>query len=317
MSDRDLPAVVLQASGVTVQFGATRALDDVSLTCRRGATGLLGPNGAGKSTLIKVLLGLLPPTVGELTVLGRSVKGDVKRVRQQVGYMPEHDGYVPGLSGVQFVAYLGELSGLRRSEAMARAHEVLFYVGLGEARYRPIETYSTGMKQRVKLAQALVHDPALLFLDEPTNGLDPRGREEMLALIQDIAQRKNVSVLLSSHLLADVERSCQDVVVLNRGRVVTASPIGDLTLPHGRVFEVRIKGSAERFQTALETHALAVLDSDAGPEGASYTLESPNGEAEPIFAAARDSSAQVRHLLRKRPSLEEVFRTALAKPTAP
>ena len=222
--------------------------------------GLLGPNGAGKSTLIKSVLGLLAPDRGRMRVLGLDVKRSPLQIRSRIGYMPESDAHFPQMNAVSFVAYCGELSGLPRADAMQRAHEVLYYVGLGEARYRTIDTYSTGMKQRIKLAQALVHDPDLLFLDEPTNGMDPKGRDEMLELIRDIAHNKGLNLILSSHLLPDVEYACDHVVVMDKGTIATAGPIAGLKGPGGRVFELRIKGDTEQFvgvlrSAGLECHA--------------------------------------------------------------
>src|ERR1044071_4384856 len=233
------PVVELQR--VTVRYGARTALKDVSAVFPTGAVGLLGPNGAGKSTMIRSLLGFVPPTEGRMTVLGLDVARSPLAVRSRVGYMPETDGHIPGMNAVSFVAFCGELSGLPRADAMQRAHEVLFYVGLGEARYRNLETYSTGMKQRIKLAQALVHDPELLFLDEPTNGMDPKGRDEMLELVRDLAHNKGVNLVLSSHLLPDVEYTCDHVVVLDKGQVAAQGPIADLKQPSGRVYELRVK----------------------------------------------------------------------------
>ena len=209
----------VQLERVSVKYGRNWALRDVSATFARGAVGLLGPNGAGKSTMIKALLGFVVPDQGEMRVLGMSVRTSPLGIRGRIGYMPETDAHIPGMTAVAFVAYCGELAGLPRSDAMQRAHEVLYYVGLGEARYRNLETYSTGMKQRIKLAQALVHDPDLLFLDEPTNGMDPKGRDEMLELVRDIAHNKGLNLILSSHLLPDVEYACDHVVVLDKGTV--------------------------------------------------------------------------------------------------
>ena len=203
---------------MTVTYGRNRALRDVTSSFAAGAVGLLGPNGAGKSTMIKALLGFIVPERGRLRVLGLDVAESPLEIRARVGYMPESDAHIPGMNAVSFVAYCGELAGLPRVDAMQRAHEVLFYVGLGEARYRNVETYSTGMKQRIKLAQALVHDPDLLFLDEPTNGMDPKGRDEMLELVRDLAHNKGVNLILSSHLLPDVEYTCDHVVVMDKGR---------------------------------------------------------------------------------------------------
>src|SRR5476651_1892736 len=204
---------VVTLDHVTVTYGTNRALRDVTTSFAAGAVGLLGPNGAGKSTMIKALLGFIVPERGRMRVLGLDVAESPLQIRARVGYMPENDAHIPGMNAVSFVAYCGELAGLPRGDAMQRAHEVLFYCGLGEARYRNVETYSTGMKQRIKLAQALVHDPDLLFLDEPTNGMDPKGRDEMLELVRDLAHNKGVNLILCSHLLPDVEFTCDHVVV--------------------------------------------------------------------------------------------------------
>src|SRR3954452_2470238 len=239
------PVVTLER--VTVAYGHNRALRDVTSSFASGAVGLLGPNGAGKSTLLKTLLGFITPEQGRMRVLGLDVAVAPLEIRARTGYMPETDAHIPGMNAVSFVAYCGELAGLPRVDAMQRAHEVLFYVGLGEARYRNVETYSTGMKQRIKLAQALVHDPDLLFLDEPTNGMDPKGRDEMLALIRDVAHAKQISLILSSHVMPDVETVCDSVVVMNQGTVVMRGPIDTLKGPAGRMFEVRIKGDRAAF----------------------------------------------------------------------
>src|SRR5471032_2702783 len=231
------PVVTLE--GVTVRYGKNRALREVTSSFAAGAVGLLGPNGAGKSTMIKALLGFIVPERGRMRVLGLDVAESPLEIRARIGYMPENDAHIPGLTAVQFVAYCGELAGLPRSDAMQRAHEVLYYVGLGEARYRNVDTYSTGMKQRIKLAQALVHDPDLLFLDEPTNGMDPKGRDEMLELVRDLGHNKGVSLILSSHLLPDVEYTCDDVIVMDGGAVAAAGSIDALKQPRGKVYELR------------------------------------------------------------------------------
>ena len=236
---RAQPAVQLE--GVTVIYGKNQALKNVTARFERGAVGLLGPNGAGKSTMLKALLGFVKPNQGRMQVLGLDVAERPMEIRARLGYMPETDGHIPGMNAVSFVAYCGQLAGLPAVDAMQRAHEVLYYVGLGEARYRNLETYSTGMKQRIKLAQAIVHDPDLLFLDEPTNGMDPKGRDEMLELIRDLGHNKNVSLILSSHLLPDVEFTCDHVVVMDKGQIAAQGPIDELKGPAGRVFELRVK----------------------------------------------------------------------------
>src|SRR5438093_9178881 len=233
------PVVTLET--VTVMYGRNMALREVTSSFAAGAVGLLGPNGAGKSTLVKTRVGFVVPARGRMRVLGLDVADSPLEIRARVGYMPESDAHIPCMNAVSFVAYCGELAGLPRVDAMQRAHEMLFYVGLGEARYRNLETYSTGMKQRIKLAQALVHDPDLLFLDEPTNGMDPKGRDEMLELVRDLAHNKGVHLILSSHLLPDVEYTCDFVVVMDQGAVATAGPIDALKQPRGRVYELRVK----------------------------------------------------------------------------
>jgi ABC-2 type transport system ATP-binding protein len=231
-------------------------------------------------------------------------------IRARIGYMPESDAHIPGMNAVSFVAYCGQLAGLPAVDAMQRAHEVLYYVGLGEARYRNLETYSTGMKQRIKLAQALVHDPDLLFLDEPTNGMDPQGRDEMLELIRDLAHNKGVNLILSSHLLPDVEYTCDRVVVMDKGRVAADGPIAELKGPGGRVFELRVKDEIERFvalahEQGLECHA---ADEDV------MRVFVPEGRGpQTLFALAASHGLQVRHLRPSVPTLEDVFARAVGE----
>ena len=238
----ETPPPVVTLDTVSVTYGSNQALKDVSASFAAGAVGLLGPNGAGKSTILKALLGFLKPDRGEMRVLGLNVAEKPQDIRARIGYMPETDAHIPGMNAVTFVGYCAQLAGLPATDSMQRAHEVLYYVGLGEARYRNVETYSTGMKQRIKLAQALVHDPDLLFLDEPTNGMDPKGRDEMLELIRDLAHNKKVSLILSSHLLPDVEYTCDHVVVLDKGRVAAQGTIEKLKGTSGRVFELQGQG---------------------------------------------------------------------------
>jgi len=303
------PAVVLD--GVSVHYGRHQALRDITATLPTGAIGLLGPNGAGKSTLIKTLLGLVAPSSGRMRVLGYDVRESPLDVRARVGYMPESDAHIPGMTAVAFVAYCGELAGLPPASAMQRAHEVLFYVGLGEARYRNVETYSTGMKQRIKLAQALVHDPDLLFLDEPTNGMDPKGRDEMLALVRDIATAKAITLIFSSHLLPDVEFACDHVLVLHRGALAAQGPIATLKGTSARVFELRVKGATPSFIDALRG---AGLDCDGEPVELMRVYMPENHRAQVLFQIASQHGVQIRHLRASVPSLEDVFARALGEP---
>jgi ABC-2 type transport system ATP-binding protein len=307
---------VVQLDGVTVIYGRNQALKNVSARFARGAVGLLGPNGAGKSTMLKALLGFVKPDEGRMTVLGLDVAERPMEIRAQIGYMPESDAHIPGMNAVSFVAYCGQLAGLPAVDAMQRAHEVLYYVGLGEARYRNLETYSMGMKQRIKLAQALVHDPDLLFLDEPTNGMDPKGRDEMLELIRDLGHNKNVNLILSSHLLPDVEYTCDHVVVMDKGQVVAQGPIAELKGPAGRVFELRIKGDLPAFievlqRSGMECHA---TDEDVMRVFVPAGLAASNGaDQQAIFALAAGHRVQVRHLRPSVPTLEDVFAKAVGE----
>ena len=303
---------VVTLESVTVAYGKNAALRDVTTSFPGGAVGLLGPNGAGKSTMIKALLGFLVPTRGRMRVLGLDVADVPLEIRARVGYMPESDGHIPGMNAVSFVAYCGELAGLPRVDAMQRAHEVLFYVGLGEARYRNVETYSTGMKQRIKLAQALVHDPDLLFLDEPTNGMDPKGRDEMLELVRDLAHNKGVNLILSSHLLPDVEYTCDHVIVLDKGSIATAGPINALKQPRGRVYELRVK-SAAALEAFIERLRVAGLDCHATDEDVMRVFVPGAGGAREIFALAAADRVQVRHLRPSVPTLEDVFAKAVGE----
>jgi ABC-2 type transport system ATP-binding protein len=312
-------SVAVRLDRVTVTYGKQRALRDVSAVFPTGAVGLLGPNGAGKSTMLKALLGFIAPTSGKLEVLGLDVADKPMEVRARLGYMPESDGHIPGMNAVTFVAYAAQLAGLPKSDAMQRAHEVLFYVGLGEARYRNIETYSTGMKQRIKLAQALVHDPDLLFLDEPTNGMDPKGRDEMLELIRDIAHNKGINLILSSHLLPDVEYTCDYVVVLDKGSVATHGPIDALKGPAGRVYEVRVKATGApvvAFVAALNAIGFECheTDEDIMRVFIPGEFETRGGDQRRLCEIAQHTQVQVRHMRPSLPTLEDVFARAIGEP---
>ncbi len=298
---------LVEFQDLAVSYGLVQALAGVSGSFPAGPTGLLGPNGAGKTTLLKTLLGFLTPDRGRLTAFGLDPVRQPLEVRRRIGYMPETDCHVPGMTASSFVAFAGELSGLPRDEAISRSHEVLYYVGLGEARYRNVETYSTGMKQRAKLAQALVHDPDLLLLDEPTNGLDPQGREEMLALIADVAGRRQMSLVLCSHLLHDVERVCESVIVMNQGQVAAAGTIRELTGVRRQAYDVRLKGEATAFLTDLKDKGGEWREGEDG-----YRVFLPDGHGpELVFLTARECGVQVRHLRPGAETLEDVFLRAL------
>jgi ABC-2 type transport system ATP-binding protein len=300
--------MIVEVEKVTIRYGRFTALDTASAGFPEGAVGLLGPNGAGKTTLLKVLLGFLAPPSGSARVLGMDVAVRPLDVRQAIGYMPEVDCHIPGLNAVQLCTYAGELCGMPRTEAIQRAHEALYYANLGEARYRPVETYSTGMKQRAKLAQALVHGPRLVFLDEPTNGLDPKGRIEMLDLIRDLSRRKGVNVILSSHLLKDVEETCGSVVMLAKGKVVKQGTIADLKKAAPDHYEIRVKGDSDRFTEAIAARGASTKPMDDGLLEVSL-LNGSGSEA--LFRAAIDAGVQIRHLARRAPSLEDIFARAV------
>ncbi len=294
------------------RYGSVAALNDVSLTIEPGVVGLLGPNGAGKSTLISVLLGQAPPTGGQARVLGLDIRRQQRRIRRRTGFMPENDCLIPGMSGTGYVHYAGRLAGMTHADAMQRAHEVLDYVGLEEARYRQAEEYSTGMKQRLKLAQALVHDPDLLFLDEPTNGMDPHGRQIMLSLIRDLGDA-GVSVLLSSHLLPDVEQVCDRVVILTNGDLLAEGAISEMRKPHPTLYTVDYLGDEKAFTERLRQVDVAIHDRVTGE----LHVELPAaGELNRVLHAATDTDTQLRGLHPKRSSLEEVFMDALKRQEA-
>ena len=304
---------VVSLENVTVAYGANTALREVTAAFARGAVGLLGPNGAGKSTMLKALLGFIVPRGGRMRVLGLDVAVSPLEIRARIGYMPESDAHIPGMNAVSFVAYCGELAGLPPVDAMQRAHEVLFYVGLEEARYRNVETYSTGMKQRIKLAQALVHDPDLLFLDEPTNGMDPKGRDEMLELVRDLAHNKGVNLILSSHLLPDVEYTCDTVVVMDKGRIAAQGGIAGMKQPRGRVFELRVKTRADDMDPFLERLRAAGLVCEATDEDVMRVFVPGEGGAQQLFALAAAEHVQVRHLRPSVATLEDVFAHAVGE----
>jgi ABC-2 type transport system ATP-binding protein len=249
---------IIETHGLTKTYGGrVTALADLTVAVEPGVIGLVGANGAGKSTFIKILLGLLAPTSGEARVFDMDPTTETDRVRARVGYMPEHDSLPPDVSAAEFVTHLGRISGLPRTAARERASEALRHVGLYEERYRQIGGYSTGMKQRVKLAQALVHDPDLLLLDEPTNGLDPAGREAMLTLVHRIGTEFGISVVVCSHLLGEVERICDSLVAIEGGRLLRADRISAMTGARD-VLAVEVSEGTEELSAALATLGLPV-----------------------------------------------------------
>ncbi len=304
-----MATILFEFAGVTKSYGSIRALDDISLRVPAGAIGLLGPNGSGKTTLIRTLLGLIPVDRGSGQVLGMDFRRRQLDIRRKVGFAPEDECLFPHLQGVEFVAYAGELVGMSTIDALQRAHEALDYVGLGEARYRAVESYSTGMKQRLKLASAIVHDPLLLILDEPTNGMDPAGRQAVLDLAHDLAHNKGMNLLFSSHLLPDVEAVCDYVIVLGGGKLLAQGEIQQLKQSHDQTFDVRLKGDMRSFAARLSaigcsTELLDDLLRVRIPAGRSQEL---------LWEAAAKENEQIRYLRPQRSTLEEVFLNAVER----
>jgi len=297
---RDEPVII--SRGLHKAYGSVVALDHLDLEVPPGAIGLLGPNGAGKSTLIKLLLGLIRPTQGEASVLGFDIARDGIQIRQRTGYMPESDCLPGDVTAADFVGHMAQMSGLPARAARLRAAEVLYHCGVDEERYRLIREFSTGMKQRVKLAQAIVHDPDLVFLDEPTNGMDPQGRDEMLELINRIHREVGITVVLSSHLLDDVERVCDYVLLIAQGRLVQHGPVRELIAGAGDIL-VEVDGDAARFREALIARGATVTASD-GMLAVKHTDDL-------VFDLIRDTAADLDVALRglrvQSRSLEDVY----------
>lgn len=295
---------LLSTRDLTKRYGPhVLALDNLSLELEPGIIGLVGANGAGKSTLIKILLGLLQPTSGDATVLGYDIRSQGPELRQFVGYMPEHDCLPGDVSATEFVAHMAQINGLPRSAARERTAETLRHVGLFEERYREIRGYSTGMKQRVKLAQALVHDPRVMFLDEPTNGLDPAGRDEMLDLVRRTGKEFGIAIIMASHLLGEIERVCEHLVVIDGGHLLRSAPLGDFT-GETQVLAVEVEGDAAAFACRLEKLGLKVKS-----EGR-LTLVGIEDEAvyDQIRDAAVDLGVGLVRLEQRRQNLEDLFR---------
>jgi ABC-2 type transport system ATP-binding protein len=300
--------MLFQLDNITKTYGAVTALDRLSVEAPAGAIGLLGPNGSGKTTMIRTLLGLIDPDDGGGQVLDLDIRTRQLDIRRLVGFAPEDECLFPRVSGVDFVQYAGELVGMSRKDALQRTHEVLDYIGLGEARYRVVESYSTGMKQRIKLAAAIVHDPKLVILDEPTNGMDPRGREEVLQLAQDLARKKGMSLLFSSHLLPDVEFVCDHVLVLGSGKLLANGKIEELKGTQRLVYEVRLKADPELFRARLES---AGCQADLRDDETLLVTVPEGRDARLFWETARAERLQIRHLRPRRATLEEVFLKAV------
>jgi ABC-2 type transport system ATP-binding protein len=310
----DLPAdapALIELHDVTRWYGTHQALRGVSFRLQPGRIGLLGPNGAGKSTLLKILLGLLAPSSGSVRVLGRDVVRAGPELRRRVGYMPEADGLIPGMRGVDYVALAGELYGMPRREAQRRAHEVLSYLELEDARYRKLEEYSTGMKQRLKLGQALVHDPPVLLLDEPTSGLDPAGRDAMLRLLLALGRDHGKSLMLCTHLLGDIERVCETVLILHQGRLLRQGGVEELCADRQNRYCLQIQGNASAFREELRLEGVRILHDNG--KGELRVEVPPTWVTRAFFTLADNHGVVLRGLQRDDENLEELFRRVLAE----
>ncbi len=301
---------LISLENVYVQYGRQKALNGVTCSIDGGSIGLLGPNGAGKSTLMKALLGFVTPVAGSVKVFGLEMPRRFLEVRQRLGYMPEREVVSPNVSAVSFLTYCGCLYGMSRVDAMERAHELLNYVGMDDNRYRNTETYSTGMLQRVKFASALIHDPKILLLDEPTNGLDPEGRIDMLNLIRDLPQRRDMTIILSSHLLPDVEHVCDRIVMIAKGEVVRDGTRDEITRVRDGLFEVRVRDKVDAFIQALGATGCEVRQEQNG----NLTVSKPASmDTSVFFEVARAQGTHLRHVRPLKHSIEEAFMTAVGK----
>ena len=307
-----MSAPLIAARHLTRRYGAVTALDALTVSIEPGITGLVGANGAGKSTFVKILLGLVEPSEGEAEVMGHDVVRERAAIRALVGYMPEHDCLPPDMSATEFVSFMARCSGLPATAARERTAEVLRHVGLFEERYRPMGGYSTGMAQRVKLAQALVHDPRLLILDEPTNGLDPDGRDEMLALVSRTGREFGISVLVSSHLLGELERICERIVLIEQGRLLRAAPVGSLTSETGTLV-VELDADDDAVATFVAYVAAAGLAVQPERQRVMVELPASNDPAhlqqayDVVRDAAMSANAGVLRLERRRGHLQDLF----------
>ncbi|HUD56340.1 MAG TPA: ABC transporter ATP-binding protein [Terracidiphilus sp.] len=299
---------VIDLEGLEVRLGNRIVLNGITGTLQGHAIGLLGPNGAGKSTLINTLLGFHQASKGTARVFGFDARRDRSQIRLQIGYMPENDSFIGNMSGVHFVCYMAELAGLPRAEALERAHEALFYVGLGEVRYREVRTYSLGMKQLIKLAQALAHGPRLLILDEPTNGLDPMARQRMIQVIKEIRKEGSIRLLISSHLLRDIDETCDEVLILKDGRIAALRNIEEERNSHRNFIELETAGATEQFSARVR----ALGCECAAFAGGRIKLVMPDHiETRDLYVIASDQGVQIRRMNRRRDSLEDIFLKAM------
>ena len=310
---------VVELDGLSVDLGGRRILHDLKCALSARTIGLLGPNGAGKSTLINALIGFHAPAVGTARVFGLDIRTEIRRARSMIGYMPENDAFIANMSAVSYVRLMAELSGLPADAALERAHEALFYVGLGEARYRKVGTYSLGMKQLAKLAQAIAHGPKLLILDEPTNGLDPPARQRMIRLIREMRESGGMHIILSSHLLRDVEETCEEVLILKQGKIVHYSNLEEERRANRKFIEMEVLGANGTFASAIESLGCACA---ATGHNRLKMILSEGIELRDLYRVAAEQNVQIRRLNYRRDSLEDIFLKAMdsdlagAAPTA-
>ena len=301
-------APVIDLHGLSVSFGRRPILKNLKGDLRGRAIGLLGPNGAGKTTLIHTLLGFHPPTTGTAQIFGYDIVDEAKQIRGLVGYMPERDAFISKMSAVHFVRLMAELSGLPSEAALERAHEALFYVGLGEARYRRLETYSLGMKQLAKLAQAIVHGPKLIFLDEPTNGLDPPARLRMIKLIREIRDSGQAHIVLSSHLLLDVEECCDEILILRDGKIAVYCNLEEERKSNRKFLMLETRGDQTKF--IEEVAKLGCEYALTGDHRLKLVLQE-GVDVRDLYKLAAKQQVQIRRLSYKRDSLEDIFLKAM------
>lgn len=299
---------VIDLDRLEVRLGARTVLNGLTGELQGNAIGLLGPNGAGKSTLINTLLGFHPPSKGTARVLGLDAYRDRAQIRGAIGYMPENDSFIGNMTGVHFVRYMAELAGLPVAVALERAHEALFYVGLGEVRYRKVNSYSLGMKQLIKLAQALAHGPRLLILDEPTNGMDPIARQRMIQLVKDIRKDGSVRLLISSHLLRDIDETCDEVLILKEGRVAALCNIEAERRSNHSFMELETVGATEKF--VVNVRGLG-CECASFPDGRVKLVLPETIEVRDLYVIASEQGVQIRRMNQRRDSLEDIFLRAM------
>ena len=299
---------VITLDNLSVSFGRRPILQNLNGELRGRAIGLLGPNGAGKTTLIHTLLGFHPPSSGTARIFDRDIRGDANQIKSLIGYMPERDSFISKMSCVHFVRFMAELSGLPPTAALERAHEALFFVGLGEARYRNVDTFSLGMKQLAKLAQAIVHGPQLIFLDEPTNGLDPPARQRMIKMIREIRDSGQARIVLSSHLLRDVEECCEEILILKEGRLVVYCNLEEERKANKKFLMLETRGDQKTFAASLST--LGCEYAVTGEHRLKVILQEGT-EIRDLYRLASAAQMQIRRLTFKRDSLEDIFLKAM------